>query len=63
MRVSILAGRLYGAYENDAFSQVRLKPPVRFSHCAHRALARTTKPKKFFKFLPNEKDPMHEKSY
>jgi hypothetical protein len=55
MRAAILAGRLYGACENDAFSQVSLKPPARFSHCAHRAPARTAKPKKNLNFYPMKK--------
>jgi hypothetical protein len=61
MRAAILADRPYGAYENEAFSQVSLRPPARFSHCAHRAPVGTTKPNLFFKFLANEKYPKHEK--
>jgi hypothetical protein len=63
MRAAILAGGPYGACENEAFLQVSLRPLARFSHCAHRAPARTTKPKKKFKFLANEKYPKHEKIY
>jgi hypothetical protein len=55
MCVAILAGRLYGACENEAFSQVSLKPPTRFSHCAHRAPMRTTKPNFFLNFYPMKK--------
>jgi hypothetical protein len=63
MRVAILAGMPYGACENEVFSQVNLRPPTRFSHCAHRAPMETAKPKNNFKFLANEKYPKHEKSY
>jgi hypothetical protein len=50
MRAIILAGSPYEACENDAFSQVSLKPPARFSHCANGAPVRTAKPNFFFKF-------------
>jgi hypothetical protein len=63
MRAAILAGRPYGACENDAFSQVSLKPPARFSHCAQWGTCENRKAQFFFKFLANEKDPKHEKSY
>jgi hypothetical protein len=63
MHVGILAGRLYAACENDTFSQVSLKPPMRFLHYAHRAPARIAKPKKFFKVLASERYPKHEKGY
>jgi hypothetical protein len=55
MHVGILTGNPYEACENDAFSQVRLKPLVRFSHCANGAPARTTMPNLFLNFYPMKK--------
>jgi hypothetical protein len=61
MRIGILAGSPYGTCENDAFSQVSLKPPARFSHCANGTPARTTELQKKIEYLANEKDLDHEK--
>jgi hypothetical protein len=52
MRAAILAGGPYEACEKEAFSQVSLRPPTRFSHCAHGAPARTAKPNFFLNFKP-----------
>jgi hypothetical protein len=55
MCVAILAGRLYRACKNEAFSQVSLRPPAMFSHCVHRAPVRTAKPNFFLNFYPMKK--------